>query len=121
MRSKSSPRRISSNVCSLDDLRCLSPLTLSTPCQVIPKANSVFTFSVPLYSVLPPNNDASSVHEATEEEEPMNASTVTSPTPPNATVLDLPHIEFELYGNQFCFRSADRASRKFKHKETIEL
>jgi ribonuclease P protein subunit POP4 len=37
------------------------------------------------------------------------------------TVLDEPHIEFELYGNQFRFRSSDRAGRKFKHKETIEL
>lgn len=37
------------------------------------------------------------------------------------TVLDGPHIEFELYGNQFCFRAADRAGRKFKHKESIEL
>ena len=37
------------------------------------------------------------------------------------TVLDNPHIEFELYGNQFRFRSSDRAGRKFKHKETIEL
>ena len=37
------------------------------------------------------------------------------------TVLDGPYMEFELYGNQFRFRSADRAGRKFKHKETIEL
>ena len=37
------------------------------------------------------------------------------------TVLDDPHVEIELYGNQFCFRSADRAGRKFKHKESIEL
>jgi len=37
------------------------------------------------------------------------------------TVNDIPHMEFKLYGNQFRFRSADRASRKFKHKETIEL
>ena len=37
------------------------------------------------------------------------------------TVLDGPHIEFELYGNQFRFRSAERAGRKFKPKETIEL
>jgi hypothetical protein len=37
------------------------------------------------------------------------------------TVLDGPHVEIELYGNQFCFRAADRAGRKFKHKETIEL
>ena len=37
------------------------------------------------------------------------------------TVVDIPHMEIKLYGNQFRFRSADRASRKFKHKETIEL
>ncbi|KAG8748273.1 RNase P/RNase MRP complex subunit [Ceratobasidium sp. 414] len=30
-------------------------------------------------------------------------------------------IQFELYGNQFRFRADDRASRKFKSKETIEL
>ena len=39
----------------------------------------------------------------------------------HTTVLDGPHVEFELYGNQFCFRAADRAGRKFKHKESIEL
>ncbi|KAF8606633.1 RNase P subunit p29-like protein, partial [Ceratobasidium sp. AG-I] len=32
-----------------------------------------------------------------------------------------PQLQFELYGNQFRFRSDDRASRKFKSKETIEL
>lgn len=37
------------------------------------------------------------------------------------TVLDGPHIELDLYGNQFRFRAADRAGRKFKPKETIEL
>ncbi|KAI0695896.1 RNase P/MRP, p29 subunit [Cytidiella melzeri] len=70
--------------------------------KLIPKANSIFTFSVPLYA-------------------PADQRNVTSKLPMNATVLDLPHLEFELYGNQFCFRSADRANRKFKHKETIEL
>ncbi|KAG5219588.1 RNase P/MRP [Salix suchowensis] len=37
------------------------------------------------------------------------------------TVLNGPHIELDLYGNQFRFRAADRAGRKFKPKETIEL
>lgn len=37
------------------------------------------------------------------------------------TVLDGPYIEFELHGNQFRFRAADRAGRKFKAKESIEL
>lgn len=32
-----------------------------------------------------------------------------------------PHLRFELYGNQFRYRADDRASRKFKSKETIEL
>ncbi|KIJ46001.1 hypothetical protein M422DRAFT_250426 [Sphaerobolus stellatus SS14] len=41
--------------------------------------------------------------------------------PAISAVLDAPHIEFELYGNQFRFRAAERSGRKFKHKETIEL
>ncbi|KAH7341773.1 Rof/RNase P-like protein [Rhizoctonia solani] len=32
-----------------------------------------------------------------------------------------PELQFELYGNQFRYRAEDRASRKFKSKETIEL
>ncbi|CAE6516007.1 unnamed protein product [Rhizoctonia solani] len=32
-----------------------------------------------------------------------------------------PQLQFELYGNQFRYRAEDRASRKFKNKETIEL
>lgn len=39
----------------------------------------------------------------------------------SATVVDIPHFEFELYGNQFRYRSAERAGRKFKAKDTIEL
>lgn len=90
---------------------------------MIPKQNSVFAFAVPLYSTLPPNHT---------EDMPLplappfpadsytgaEAETVASL---RKTVLDNPHIEFELYGNQFRFRSSDRAGRKFKHKETIEL
>jgi ribonuclease P protein subunit POP4 len=68
---------------------------------VLPKQNSIFTFSVPLYSLTTPSP-------------PSPAATM-------KTVLDAPHIEFDLYGNQFRFRAAERAGRKFKHKETIEL
>ncbi len=69
---------------------------------VIPKRNSIFVFAVPLYATpaLPP------------------ASTSTEP---HKTIFDMPHIEFELYGNHCCYRAAERAGRKFKHKETIEL
>ncbi|KAG8706800.1 hypothetical protein FRC09_002197 [Ceratobasidium sp. 395] len=56
--------------------------------KVLPKQNSVFTFSIPLK---PEQEDSA------------------------------PQIQFELYGNQFRFRADDRASRKFKSKETIEL
>jgi ribonuclease P protein subunit POP4 len=114
---------ISKNVCN--PVICVSPVHSSTDIggltthEVIPKANSIFTFSVPLYAVSLPTEDVSSVENSI-----AGSSTqvnVTSTPPPNVTVLDLPHLDFELYGNQFCFRSADRASRKFKHKETIEL
>lgn len=71
---------------------------------VLPKQNSVFAFAVPLYSTLT-----------------ANAITLLDEGGPPKTVLDGPHIEFELHGNQFRFRSADRAGKKFKHKETIEL
>ncbi|KAJ1307525.1 hypothetical protein OPQ81_001623 [Rhizoctonia solani] len=56
--------------------------------KVLPKQNSIFTFTVPLKA---DQNEAS------------------------------PQLQFELYGNQFRYRSEDRASRKFKSKETIEL
>ncbi|KII88510.1 hypothetical protein PLICRDRAFT_41664 [Plicaturopsis crispa FD-325 SS-3] len=72
--------------------------------KLIPKPHSIFSFAVPLYATgLASAQDASRT------------------PPPRSTVLDSVHIEFELHGNQFCFRAGDRAGRKFKHKETIEL
>lgn len=79
---------------------------------VIPKQNSIFTFAVPLYSTLPATH---------KPDMPFPLPSVASGSAPMKTVLDGPYMEFELYGNQFRFRSADRAGRKFKHKETIEL
>lgn len=64
---------------------------------VLPKQNSVFGFGVPLYA------------------------TAVGWTGDGKTVSDEPHVELELYGNQMRFRSSDRASRKFKHKESIVL
>ena len=63
---------------------------------VLPKQGSVFVFAVP-------------------------AAATASLGDGGMTVLDGPHVEFDLYGNQFCFRAVDRAGRKFKHKESIEL
>ena len=74
---------------------------------VAPKQNSIFALAVPLYSTLSP------VTQTLQEQEQETKSLW--------TVLDKPYIEFDLHGNQFCFRSADRSNRKFKAKETIEL
>jgi ribonuclease P protein subunit POP4 len=52
---------------------------------------------------------------------PTTSAEIETVTSLRKTVLNDPYIEFELYGNQFRFRSSDRAGRKFKHKETIEL
>lgn len=90
---------------------------------VLPKQGSVFAFAVPLYST----ESASAALAATGSG--TNSGTNGRDDAGEAgeaggerrTVLDGPHIEFELYGNQFCFRAADRAGRKFKHKESIEL
>jgi len=70
-------------------------ITRGNRLKMLPKQNTVFAFGVPLYSTVVGENVG--------------------------TVLDGPHVELELYGNQFRFRSSDRASRKFKHKESIVL
>ena len=75
-----------------------SSLARSLTCfAVLPKQGSVFVFAVPLY----------------------HTSTAIG-SDQHTTVLD-GHVKFELYGNQFCFRAADRAGQKFKHKEYIKL
>ncbi|KAF5359205.1 hypothetical protein D9756_002887 [Leucocoprinus leucothites] len=85
-------------------------ITKSNAVKLIPKQNSVFTLSIPLYSTLPPSHTPQMPLPLSDNEAQLET-----------TVLDQPHFQFELYGNQFRFRSADRAGRKFKHKETIEL
>lgn len=87
-------------------------LAILSSAIVIPKQDVVFAFRIPLYDVralIPPLPS------------PGQSSTGNST---NSTALDLdtiPQMEFELYGNQFRFRAADRAGRKFKAKETIEI
>jgi ribonuclease P protein subunit POP4 len=95
---------------------------------VLPKQGSVFAFAVPLYSTESSRADSAAVAAAgsgTNSGTNRRGDGVDDVDAREAaaarTVLDGPHIEFELYGNQFCFRAADRAGRKFKHKETIEL
>ncbi|KJA20510.1 hypothetical protein HYPSUDRAFT_142041 [Hypholoma sublateritium FD-334 SS-4] len=89
-------------------------ITRENKVKLLPKQNQIFKFAVPLYSTLPPSHN---VNTPFSVKTPFTAP----PPPPMSTVLDQPYIEFELYGNQFRFRAADRAGRKFKHKETIEL
>lgn len=74
---------------------------------VIPKRNTTFIFRVPVYAL---DSHATLTGQGKEPSSLSNSP------------LDLvPSMEFDLYGNQFCFRSADRATRKFKHKETLEF
>jgi len=108
---------------------------------VLPKQGSVFAFAVPLYSTESESESSRSASAAAlaatgsgtnsgtngrdaadaDVDADADAGVGGDDTGGTRTVLDGPHIEFELYGNQFCFRAADRAGRKFKHKETIEL
>lgn len=90
---------------------------------VVPKQNSIFTFAVPLHSRSDTSKSPLSELTATNDTASLTPAADAGSTSADLTktVLDLPHIEFELYGNQFCFRAAERAGRKFKHKETIEL
>nr|GAT43565.1 predicted protein [Mycena chlorophos] len=78
--------------------------------KILPKRNSIFTFALPVFSTLPASHTANAPPPL-----PIPQGTRAR------TVLDGPHVTMELYGNQFCYRSADRAGRKFKAKETIEL
>jgi ribonuclease P protein subunit POP4 len=108
---------------------------LSDSFTVLPKQGSVFAFAVPLHSTesesessrsasaAAPAATGSGTNSGTEGRDAADADADAGGdhTRGTRTVLDGPHIEFELYGNQFCFRAADRAGRKFKHKETIEL
>lgn len=75
---------------------------------VLPKQNSIFEFGAPLYSTLP-------------DDQPSSSETTAPVTQHIGTVLDRPHLLFTLYGNQFRFRAAERAGKKFKSKMSIEL
>jgi ribonuclease P protein subunit POP4 len=104
---------------------------------VLPKQGSVFAFAVPLYGTESESESSRSASAAAlaatgsgtnsgangrgAADGDADADAGADDARETRTVLDGPHIEFELYGNQFCFRAADRAGRKFKHKETIEL
>jgi len=89
-------------------------VTKDNKLKILPKQNSIFTFSVPLYSTLSPSHNINTPL-------PLPLPALSDPVGPVQTVEDVPNIQFELYGNQFMFRAAERAGRKFKHKETIEL
>ncbi|KAH8976982.1 RNase P/MRP, p29 subunit [Lactarius akahatsu] len=90
--------------------------------KVLPKQGSVFVFAVPLYHTGTKDPTASIVAAARSSNQHSGTDcTSRSRDERPTTVLDGAHVEFELYGNQFCFRATERAGRKFKHKESIEL
>lgn len=88
---------------------------------VIPKENSIFTFDIPLYA--PPPLDLASLRAPSPvaSDEALPAESTAEAIPINLHLDAVPKIRFQLYGNQFRFRSSDRATRKFKSKETIEI
>ncbi|EMD38514.1 hypothetical protein CERSUDRAFT_105107 [Gelatoporia subvermispora B] len=92
-------------------------ITKNDELKLIPKQNSIFMLPIPMFSV---GSSQSPAMTAAAPPAPRCSDTDQTETA-CITVLDIPHMEFELYGNQFCFRAAERAGRKFKHKETIEL
>ncbi|EPQ53887.1 RNase P subunit p29-like protein [Gloeophyllum trabeum ATCC 11539] len=94
-----------SGIVILETENAFRVITQRNQVKLLPKRNSIFKLFVPLHSTLPTTG------------QPLSSSTLTIAQ----TVLDIPHLEFELYGNQFCFRSSERAARKFKAKESIEL
>ncbi|KAH9043922.1 RNase P/MRP, p29 subunit [Lactarius pseudohatsudake] len=87
--------------------------------KVLPKQGAVFVFAVPLYHT----GTAATIATAARSSDQHSGTDSTSRSRDErpTTVLDGAHVEFELYGNQFCFRATERAGRKFKHKESIEL
>ncbi|KAH9063637.1 RNase P/MRP p29 subunit [Lactarius vividus] len=90
--------------------------------KVLPKQGSVFVFAVPLYHTGTQDPAGSIVAAARSSDQHLGTDSSSRSTGERSTtVLDGPHVEFELYGNQFCFRATERAGRKFKHKESIEL
>ncbi|KAL1744117.1 Rof/RNase P-like protein [Schizophyllum fasciatum] len=99
-----------SGITILETENAFRVVTRANKVKLIPKENAIFSLALPLFSTLPPASSSETVYAVSAE---VDA--------PQRTVLDSPFIEFELYGNQFRFRSADRATRKFKNKMTIEL
>lgn len=61
------------------------PSSFLTPLAVLPKKGSIFTFLLPL--PLPPSADASETKR---------------------------ELSFDIYGDAFCYRSAERVGKKFK-------
>ncbi|KAL5504010.1 POP4 [Sanghuangporus vaninii] len=93
----------------------LKVITVRNQVKLIPKQGTIFTFKVPLYDVRPlvPAPPSSANREEDGGTSPSGS--------PSFNIDTVPQMEFELYGNQFRFRAAERAGRKFKSKETIEL
>ncbi|KAI5122723.1 hypothetical protein M0805_009808 [Coniferiporia weirii] len=85
-------------------------ITIKDEMKLIPKQGAIFSFQIPIYDVrvFAPPSRPGQIDGA--------------PSGPHVFSSDtIPYMEFELYGNQFRFRAAERAGRKFKAKETIEL
>ncbi|KAH8118166.1 RNase P/MRP, p29 subunit [Phellopilus nigrolimitatus] len=87
-------------------------ITTRNQVKLVPKQGAIFSFRIPLYDVRALVPALPSEQDGRGDDRPSS----------KATDFDsIPQMQFELYGNQFRFRAAERAGRKFKAKETIEL
>ncbi|EJD06793.1 RNase P/MRP, p29 subunit [Fomitiporia mediterranea MF3/22] len=88
-------------------------ISIKDQLKLIPKQGSIFTFRIPLYDVRSLVSTPSSSGQSDDRSAALGSQTL--------DLNAIPQMEFELYGNQFRFRAAERAGRKFKPKDTIEL
>jgi ribonuclease P protein subunit POP4 len=81
--------------------------------EVVPKKNSLFTFSFPAYSfnsLAPPMTDAEEASDDATQE-----ALYDPPTKTIQAILDtVPRIEIDVLGGSIRYRAADRAGRRFK-------
>lgn len=100
---------------------------------VVPKDHTVFSLSIPLPSIPPsyhppppptPSASSSTASSSSSRAPPPLPPPAPAPASPSTTPsssAQTAHLQLDLYGAQFRFRSADRAGRKFKTHGKTEM
>ncbi|KAJ3549734.1 hypothetical protein NMY22_g779 [Coprinellus aureogranulatus] len=85
-------------------------VTSKNKVKLVPKENSIFTFAVPAYSTLPSTFQPGMPYPLPGSQKQEETASPFVPTSAQI-VLDVPHLVFELYGNQFRFHRMRNGSR----------